>query len=371
MPVSWILLALLLVLVMGGYLYILFRRFFSLFPPLAHSRVRLWLPILPAAAIALLCADVFFQRFMVLVHFLVVALLVELLGLLMRRLRKHKIWDFLYNSSLLSLLICGIYLLYGFVNIHHVVNTTYTLESDKLSSPVKIAFISDLHMGTTMDVDELRTYCEQIEEQDVDMVLLGGDMVDESTTLTQLQGMAGAFGSIESRYGTYYVFGNHDSFSGDDEGPATDGAVVNRRALTQAFADSGITILEDSSVLLEGGIRLVGRADISYYQDRERASLDELLQGADPSEYIILIDHQPMEQANVAAKGVDLMLSGHTHGGQLWPGRLLNELMNSYDQVYGEKAVDGMTAIVSSGMGGWNYQFRTGSHSEIVYITIE
>lgn len=360
-----ILFTLLVTAVVGAYLYVLFRRLLSLFPTGEHSRIRLWLPILPALALALLCTNMFSAPFIALAHFLVIALLMELLNLVFKRIKAWRFWPYLFKSSALSLVICGLYLTYGYFNMQHIQSTAYTLPDAPVSSTIKLVFISDLHMGTTMEVDDLQEYCRAIEQQKVDMVLLGGDIVDESTTQQQLEGVAQAFGDIDCSYGTYFIFGNHDSFTGSHRK-----AAITRQDLENAFSANGIAILEDSSVQLPNGIRLVGRADASFTQDRERASLDELLDGAQPDEFVILLDHQPLQLEQASRLGVDLMLSGHTHGGQFWPGGLINQLAHTYELLYGEKTVNGMTAITSSGMGGWCMNLRTGSHSEIVYITV-
>ena len=250
--------------------------------------------------------------------------------------------------------------------MQYVVDTTYKLHSDNVESPVKVAFVSDIHMGTAVNADQLQTYCDRIAAQKADLVLLGGDIVDESTTMEELQALAQAFGQIPCSQGVFYVFGNHDSFTA----AYAQGAAITKQDLLTAFSQNDITILDDTAVTLDNGIRLVGRSDVAFYQDRPRKSLDQLLDEDEFSRFTILLDHQPLELEAAAQKGVNLMLSGHTHGGQIWPGGLINQLSGTYELLYGSKTVGDMTAVTSSGLGGWSTSMRTGSHSEIVYITI-
>lgn len=367
MSLFWTLSSWIVPLIVGTYLYILIRRLLSVFPPLANSKWRHILPVLPALSIGFWCSNLFSERFMLLAHFLVVCLLTELLNLIFKRIRRLRYWNFLYRTSLFSLLVCGIYLIYGFANMQHVIDTTYTLQSDQMDTPVKLAFVSDVHMGTAVSLDKLQSYCDRIAAQNVDMVLLGGDIVDESTTPNELEGLAKAFGKIPCSQGVYYIFGNHDSFFAS----FTRNAAIDGQDVRDVFAANNITILDDEAVTLDNGIRLIGRSDAAFYQDRKRKSLDDLLEDEDAFRFTILLDHQPLELERAAQRGVDLMLSGHTHGGQIWPGGLINRLAGTYELLYGSKTVGSMTAITSSGMGGWSTRLRTGSHSEIVYVTIQ
>ena len=356
-----------LILLMAGiYLYILFRRALSLIPSLGRWWRNL-LPVLPAVGIAAACTNLFSERFMILLHFLVISLLVEGLNLLLRRIRGARIWPFLYRSSLCSLLICSAWLGYGYWNMQQVRDTAYTFSVPQLEEPIRLAFVSDVHMGTTMDVDRLARYCRRIAEQGVDAVLLGGDIVDESTSWEELTGLAEAFGGIPSTYGTYYIFGNHDSFRNG----LWRGVAFGKDDVERTFARYGITVLEDETVALGDELCLIGRADIAFNRDSDRQSLEELLAETDPDRVRVVLDHQPLELERAAAMGVELLLSGHTHGGQIWPGGLISEWTGAYELDYGEQQVGEMRAIVSSGLGGWSCRFRTGSHSEIVYITLE
>lgn len=102
---------------------------------------------------------------------------------------------------------------------------------------------------------------------------------------------------------------------------------------------------------------------------RKRATIEELVSGLDPSYPVVVLDHQPREYEENEKTGVDLILSGHTHAGQIFPGGFFSALANELN--YGYKKIGSLQAIVSSGMGTWGFPMRVGTNSEIVKIRIE
>jgi len=116
-----------------------------------------------------------------------------------------------------------------------------------------------------------------------------------------------------------------------------------------------------------GDILLVGREDLSA----SRISSKELLKNQNTEKYIIMVDHQPVEYENNAQSGVDLMLSGHTHAGQIFPAGYLIKWFHMSDLWYGHTKIGNMDAIVSSGLAGWGYPIRTQKNSEYVIIDIQ
>ena len=101
-----------------------------------------------------------------------------------------------------------------------------------------------------------------------------------------------------------------------------------------------------------------------------RADAASLAAGLDPSRYIVMLDHQPNDYAAEAATPADLVLSGHTHGGHIFPAGLIGLAMGSNDRVYGTEERDGTRFVVTSGISGWAIPFKTGTFSEIVVIDI-
>ena len=133
-------------------------------------------------------------------------------------------------------------------------------------------------------------------------------------------------------------------------------------------------MLEDEIVPIRGGFCLIGRQDASEETENRggRASMAELTRNLDESRFSIVLDHQPRDYANQAASGVDLVLSGHTHGGQMIPlVQLIRWFHLGDDNVYGLQRRGNTDFIVSSGISDWELLFKTGCRSEYVIIDIQ
>ena len=192
-------------------------------------------------------------------------------------------------------------------------------------------------------------------------MILCGDIVDESTTLDGLNEAFSILGNIDSKFGIYYVYGNHDKSRLGLSGRFTDMQLAN------AIRSNRVEIMEDNVVQFNNDMLLVGRMD-----KMERAqggkSIDELLVGADKSKVIVVADHQPNDYEALSKAGCDLVMSGHTHGGQLFPFGEFSQLIGANDMTYGFKKVGDLNAIVTSGIAGWGFDMRTERHSEYVMI---
>ena len=258
----------------------------------------------------------------------------------------------------------------GFFNMNTVHRTEYDLTTEKNISDYKIAFVSDLHFGVSMDLNKLHEYCSAISSEQPDIVLLGGDIVDESTPKDDVEPVFTALGGINSKYGVYFVYGNHDrsnyarvrSFS-DEE-------------LESIITGSGITVLDGRSQKVSEDIVVAGREDIGISHSNPNASGEprvptaELLSGYSDDDYKIVLDHQPIEFSENIGAGTDLQLSGHTHNGQIWPfGWLIGPISGNVLE-YGIKNIDGFTAITSSGIAGWGYNIRTEGICEYVIVNL-
>lgn len=258
------------------------------------------------------------------------------------------------------------YLSIGWVLANHVWQTDYRCTTQKAVGSLRVVQISDSHVGTTFDGNGFAAELERIEALKPDVVVVTGDFVDDDTAREDMLRSCEALGALHTTYGVYFVFGNHDKgyyasqrgYSGDD--------------LIAALESNGVTVLQDESVLLGDRFYLIGRQDRSEENERGngRASMEQLLKPLDKSKYLIVLDHQPCDYDAQTAVGVDLVLSGHTHGGQLIPLNLLNPLLSENDLVYGMERREGTTFIVNSGISDWAIKFKTGCKSEFVVIDI-
>ena len=217
--------------------------------------------------------------------------------------------------------------------------------------------ISDIHLGTIVGRSRLQGIVEKLEELKPDLILLAGDIVDEDLAPVIKENTGEILRTIHAPMGVYGITGNHEYIGGAAKAVAY-------------LQDHGITMLRDTSVVLSHGITLVGREDRSSRQfgGERRKDLTALLEGVRKDGPIILMDHQPFDLDSVAAAGVDLQVSGHTHHGQLWPFNYITNMV--YEKSWGYLKKGETHFYVSSGVGSWGPPVRIGNRPEIVEITL-
>ena len=356
----------------GIYFYRWLRRVaeaFGFWP--AHQRVRLLLMLLTALFV-LPAINIWGIWAVVVFHLLAFALCMDGLHIIWNCCRKEKggtsgnRFDWLWASGLVPVAAVAVMLCYGWWNMHHIVRTSYTVYTDKAirKEGYRIAFLSDLHYGTTMDAEDLQSNCLQIRLERPDILVLGGDLVDEHTSRAEMKEVFETLSQVTTRYGIYYIYGNHDRNAYAKHPNYT------AEELTAEVEAAGITILREHAVELEKELLLVGRDDRTNPVAAGRTSGAALVNGVNQKEYRILLEHQPRDLKENAALGFDLQLSGHTHGGQIAQVGWLYRLTGFGEWNYGRTSIDGLTVIVTSGMGGLNYPIRTGKHSEYVLVDI-
>ena len=269
--------------------------------------------------------------------------------------------------------------IYGVYNAHNLKVVNYEVTSNKKSTleEMNIVLISDLHLGYNVGLKEIDDMVNKINELNPDVVVLAGDIFDnEFEGVEKPEEMAKLLNSINSKYGKFAVYGNHDieekilmgfTFSLSDE--AKKNAQADER-MNKFIEDSGFELLYDSSKLLNNSVYIYGRPDaIKINKGKDsRVEPSKITDGLNSEYTIICVDHEPGQLQELAAAGVDLDLSGHTHNGQVWPGTLSINLF--WDNAYGMKKINNMTSIVTSGVGLFGVNMRTGSIAEIVNIKL-
>ena len=222
---------------------------------------------------------------------------------------------------------------------------------------VKIAFVSDIHLGTIIGPRRTNNIVNRINALNPDLILLGGDVVDEDLAPVIRNNLGDSLMKLKALLGVVGITGNHEYIGGAEK------AVKYLEA-------HGITMLRDSSILIDDKFYIVGREDRDKprFSGRNRKEIEQLLTGIDKTKPLILLDHQPFELDIKESLGIDLTLSGHTHHGQLWP---LNYLTNAiYEVSWGYKKKGNTHVYVSSGVGGWGPPVRIGNRPEIVLINL-
>lgn len=217
---------------------------------------------------------------------------------------------------------------------------------------LKIVAASDFHLGYLIDKSDLKKMVDVINAQNPDIVLLAGDIVDMHSKPIVEQNMREEFLQLRAPLGVFAITGNHECY-GDTENTV------------KYLQSAGIIMLRDSVVHLNNGIYIAGRNDKTI---RNRKELNELLQNIDKQKPVILLDHQPFNLEQAQQNEVDLQLSGHTHGGQIFPFTLITKSV--YEQQHGYLQKGKTHYYTSSGIGGWGTKLRVGSQSEIVSITL-
>ncbi len=270
-------------------------------------------------------------------------------------------WRRIYLGGVLPVVLSLMVCIYGIFNAKNIVVTTYDVSVQKpLAAPARIAFISDMHIGTAIQKEDLDGIAKKIMALSPDMIVLGGDIYEERTTEEERLASYHAFEKLHAPLGVYYVPGNHEY----------DAQAIHNMDLVSMFKSleaAGIMPLKDEALTI-GGMYLVGRDDPD---SNTRAPLSLLLEEADEKQPIVVLDHEPLRLSEAEKAGVDLQLSGHTHAGQLFPGGLLTELFGIFEYSYGYHRRDAYQIIVSSGAGAWGFPMRVGSPAEIVLVTLK
>lgn len=210
---------------------------------------------------------------------------------------------------------------------------------------------SDWHFGEIVRRDRVRSWVNKVNALGADIILLPGDLIDRDLELVRRQGSGEELARLRAPLGVWAVLGNHEVYTGAD-------------ACAEFLREYGVQVLQDEAVEVAGAFWLAGREDAAV----PRKGLDELLKNVDRTRPVILLNHRPERLAELERAGVDLQLSGHTHGGQLWPAtwivRGLNEVARGYGRL-GKAQI-----YVTTGLGLWGLPVRIGSESELVNLRV-
>ncbi|MFE5657361.1 metallophosphoesterase [Streptomyces sp. NPDC056517] len=217
----------------------------------------------------------------------------------------------------------------------------------------RIAVVSDIHLGPILGRAHTQRIVDTINSAQPDLIAVVGDLVDG--TVENLGSAAEPLARLRARHGSFFVTGNHEYFSGAD-------------AWVDHVRELGLRPLRNERVEVAAGFDLAGVDDIAGESEGQGPDFGRALGDRDRARAAVLLAHQPIVVHDAVRHGVDLQLSGHTHGGQLWPGNYLAELANP--TVAGLERYGDTQLYVSRGAGAWGPPVRVGAPSDITIVEL-
>lgn len=307
--------------------------------------------------------------------------LIDLLRWIYSKVFKDKYNDFYARTicALLIIVLTGGTSIYGIINAKIVRTTEYEITINKDGGNFKemtIAMFGDPQFGYNIGEYHLKQAVDIINKNDVDIVCVVGDIFDNQySAIKNPDKLIDLFNQIKSKYGMYAVLGNHDveepilcgfTFNDDD--------IKNKLAskeMLDFIRKSGMVLLYDENVIINNSVNLYGRAD----QERPnlgnitRKESGDLFKEVDVSKPIMVLDHEPREYDELEKAGVDLMMAGHTHDGQLLPTKIATDII--WENPYGLWVKNAFHAITTSGLGLFGPNMRVGTIAEVCIIHVK
>lgn len=243
--------------------------------------------------------------------------------------------------------------LYALWNGFRIVTRTYRIALPHLTTPKRVIHLSDLHIGTVRQQAYLEEVVSRCNELEPDLVLISGDLFDGS--LPNYEGTMQPLNALSAP--CYLSLGNHELYEGYD-------------VVRDVMSTTTVVILEDRAIEA-CGLTIIG---VNYQQNASKTWLGDVLDSISQHESInhtkptILLNHEPIGWEDARSRGIDLMLSGHTHNGQMIPLNFLIKLF--YTQAIGLYEKDSQYVHVSPGTGTWGPPMRLGSHNQITLFEL-
>lgn len=257
---------------------------------------------------------------------------------------------------LASIGLCALIVLFGYMHTKNIHIKKYNISLGG-NNEYRIALISDIHLGSFVNEKHVRRMVREINGTEPELVVISGDIFDvDNSMLTrpeELKRISKLLRQIKAKDGVYAVVGNHDP-------------EVSDKAFRRFLKASKIRLLDNDAVVLSK-LTLVGRTDEA---NNERAPLADILQKTDTGKPIVVLDHKPENIKDAAEHGVDLVLCGHTHRGQLFPITLFTKWANGKNCFYGYSKNGNTHSIITSGVGFFELPVRIGTSNEIVEINL-
>ncbi|MBR1600268.1 MAG: metallophosphoesterase [Alphaproteobacteria bacterium] len=227
----------------------------------------------------------------------------------------------------------------------------YKFSDKRIKKPVKLLAASDLHITKMISSDKVKSWVKFFNNLNPDAVLFVGDVGDDN--VDNIKKQIAELKKIKASMGIFYVLGNHETY-------------FNPYAWEAEFASLGWQVLHNSGVSIENtGVYIAGIPDDRAFS----VNVEQSIKNA-KNEYIILLSHIPNTLKKVENYRVDLMICGHTHGGQIFPFNLLTKLGNA-GMVSGLYEKAKTKVIISKGVGYWGPPMRVGAHGDVILVELE
>jgi predicted MPP superfamily phosphohydrolase len=260
-----------------------------------------------------------------------------------------------------SVLVVAGLLIGGYINTLFPAIKKFEITTDKnigKTGRLRIITVSDTHFGSTVNAKRVNYLVEKVNEMNPDIMIFAGDIIDEEINSVIKNNIADNLRNIKARYGVYAITGNHEYIGGID-------------ATSKYIQSHNIKLLRDEvEFVADSTVCLVGRndRDMKRFISNDRMPLETLMEKADKSKFIVLLDHQPFNLEQTEKNNVDLQISGHTHHGQFWPISIVTNSMYELDWGFMKKGNSNI--YVSCGFGTWGPPVRIGNRPEIVVFDI-
>ena len=224
-----------------------------------------------------------------------------------------------------------------------------TIESTKIKKPTKIVFVSDLHITSSSSLSRLQKIVDLINAQNADAVVLGGDIIDDK--ISKITKDLDVLSTIKAPLGVYAIMGNHEFYRG-----IPSWLIKFSRLKIKTLINRGVH-------LGKTGVYLAGVPDkTADFVGLYRLNPKMIAKGSKKTDYLVVASHYP--DMNMRGLKYDLQVSGHTHGGQIFPFSILSQKANKY--LAGEYQKDGSLLWVSRGAGYWGPSMRVLAPADIL-----
>ena len=244
----------------------------------------------------------------------------------------------------------GVYSVYSAEKLPKVLNYEYS--DSRIKEPLKIMMISDIHINKMYSMKKVKKFVKYINDLKPDVLLMVGDIADDK--LSDIKNKITELGKLKAPLGIYYVLGNHETY-------------FDAFAWEAEFASLGWRVLHNSGISIEDkGLYIAGLPDNRRFPINIKQSLNQ----AKDDDFRIMLSHLPEVAHKIAENKVDIQVSGHTHGGQIFPFNFISKSANK-GFLAGEYTLGNTKVLVSRGAGYWGPPMRLFAPNDIIMINLK